>query len=46
MRLKKSRSKIKEDETVPSRNVPVDGYIPEDYVESDMEKLELLSACL
>ena len=39
--IEEKQGKIKEDETVPSRNVPVDGYIPEDYVESDMEKLEL-----
>ena len=39
--IEEKQGKIKEDETVPSRNVLVDGYIPEDYVESDMEKLEL-----
>ncbi|SDL20551.1 transcription-repair coupling factor [Kandleria vitulina] len=31
----------KEKEDVPTTNVKVDGYIPENYVESDMEKLEL-----
>ena len=39
--IDEKQGKIKEDDTVPSRNVSVDGYIPEDYVESDMEKLEL-----
>ena len=39
--IDEKQGKIKEDDTVPSRNISVDGYIPEDYVESDMEKLEL-----
>ncbi len=39
--IDEKQGKIEEDDTVPSRNVSVDGYIPEDYVESDMEKLEL-----
>ena len=39
--INEKQGKIKEDESIPSRNVPVDGYIPENYVESDMEKLEL-----
>lgn len=31
----------KEEQEVPVQNVPVDGYIPENYVENDMEKLNL-----
>ncbi len=32
---------IKEEEEIPTSNVKVNGYIPENYVDSDMEKLEL-----
>lgn len=31
----------KEDKEVPVQNINVEGYIPEDYVESDIEKLNL-----
>lgn len=31
----------KEEQEVPVQNVPVDGYIPENYVENDMAKLNL-----
>ncbi len=37
----KQGKKEEESDVVPAKNVKVNGYIPEDYVESDMEKLEL-----
>lgn len=32
---------VKEEKEVPVQNISVDGYIPKDYVESDIEKLNL-----
>lgn len=37
----KQGKKDEESDVVPVKNIKVNGYIPEDYVESDMEKLEL-----
>lgn len=33
--------KKEEEKDIQTRQIPVDGYIPQDYVESDMEKLNL-----
>lgn len=39
--LDEKQGKQDQEKEIPASNVAVDGYIPSDYVESDMEKLEL-----
>ena len=39
--IDEKRGEKKEEKEVPVHNINVDGYIPEDYVESDIEKLNL-----
>jgi len=39
--INEKQGKKVEEEEIPSSNVQVDGYIPSDYVDSDIEKLEL-----
>lgn len=39
--IDEKQGKKEEEKEAPATNVKVDGYIPENYLESDMEKLEL-----
>ena len=39
--IDEKRGTVKEEKEVPVQNIAVDGYIPKDYVESDIEKLNL-----
>lgn len=39
--IDKRMNKVKKEEEIKNLNITVDGYIPENYVESDFEKLEL-----